>query len=111
MVRYSIPQAFSDINKVGYQNMGVCHNTSLNFLIVLASERHLFRSSTDNTLHLEFSYAENVSLTNGYAILFFAILTFRCLKSVTTLLSLVNFLLINITELEYTENPSFKIPI
>ena len=27
---------------------------------------------------------ENVSLTNGYAKLFFAILTFKCLKPVTT---------------------------
>ena len=54
---------------------------------------------------------ENVSLTSGYAKLFFAILMFKCLKSVTTLLSLVNVLLINITGLEYAENPSFSIPI
>ena len=32
-------------------------------------------------------------------------------KSVTILLFLVNFLLINITGLEYAENPSFGIPI
>ena len=54
---------------------------------------------------------ENVSLTNGQAKLFFANLTFKCLKLVTTLLSLVNLLLINITGLEYAENPSFRIPI
>ena len=63
------------------------------------------------TSHFQLPSTENVSLTNGYARLFFAILTLRCLKSVTTLLSLVNFLLINIMGLEYTENPSFNIPI
>ena len=70
-----------------------------------------FKSKTDNTSHLELPYTENVSLTKGYAKLFFTILTLRCLKSVTTLLSLVNFLLINITGLEYAENSSFNIPI
>ena len=69
-----------------------------------------FRSNTERTLHFELPNTENMSLTNGYAKLFLAILTFKCLKSVTTLLSLVNFLLINITGLEYAENPSFNIP-
>ena len=59
-----------------------------------------FRSNTDNTSHLELPNTENVSLSKGYAKLFFAILKFRCLKSVTTLLSFVSFLLINITGLE-----------
>ena len=54
---------------------------------------------------------ENVSLTNGYAKLFFAIIMFKCLKLVTTILSLVNVLLINIPGLEYAETPSFSIPI
>ena len=63
------------------------------------------------TSHFELPNTENVSLTNGYARLLFAILTFRCLKSVTTLLPLVNFLLIKITGLEYAENPSFNIPL
>ena len=40
----------------------------------------------------------------------FAILTFKCLKSVTTLSSLVTFLLINITGLKYAENHSFNTP-
>ena len=69
------------------------------------------KSKTDNTSHLELPNTENVSLNKGYAKLFFAILTFRCLKSVTTFLSLVKFLLIKITGLEYAENPSFNIPI
>ena len=73
------------------------------------SEKH--PSNTDSTSHLELPNTEKVSLTNGYAKLFFAILTLRYLKSVTTLLSLVSFLLINITGLEYAENPSFDIPI
>ena len=70
-----------------------------------------FKSNTDNTSHFEFPNTENVSMTDGYAALFFAILTFRCLKSVTTLLSLVSFLLISITGLDYAENPSFSLPI
>ena len=59
-----------------------------------------FKSSTDITLHLELPNIENVSMSKGYANLFFAILTFRCLKSVTSLLSFVSYLLINITGLE-----------
>ena len=70
-----------------------------------------FKSKTDNNSHLQLPNTENVPLTKGYAKLFFTILTFRCIKSVTTPLSLVNFLLINITGLEYTMNPSFNIPI
>ena len=54
----------------------------------------------DITDHLELPYNVKVSLNNGYAKLFFTILIFKCLKSVTTLLSEVNFLLINITGLE-----------
>ena len=70
-----------------------------------------FRSSTDSTSHFELPNTENLSLTKGYAKLVFVILTFKCLISVTTVLPFVSFLLINITELEYAENPSFSIPI
>ena len=59
-----------------------------------------FKSKTDSTSHLEPPNTKNVSMSEGYAKLFFAILTFRCLKSVTTLLSFVSFLLINVTGLE-----------
>ena len=59
-----------------------------------------FKSRTDSTSHLELPNTENVSLSKGYAKLIFAILTFRCLKSVTTHLSFMSFLLINITGLE-----------
>ena len=45
-----------------------------------------FKSKTGSTLHLQLSNTENISLSSGYAKLFFAILTFRCLKSVTTLI-------------------------
>ena len=69
-----------------------------------------FKSRTDKTSHLERPNTENVSLCKGYAKLFFAVLMFKCLKSVATLLSFVSFLLINITGLEYGENPSFSIP-
>ena len=55
---------------------------------------------TDNISHLELPNTENVSLSKGYAKLFCAILTFKCLKSVTTFLSFVGHLLINITGLE-----------
>ena len=50
-----------------------------------------FKSKTDNTSHFVLPSTENVSLTKGYAKLFFAILTFKCLKSVTSLLALVDF--------------------
>ena len=43
-----------------------------------------FRSNTESISHLEFPRTENVSLTNWYATLFFAILTFKCLQFVTT---------------------------
>ena len=69
-----------------------------------------FRSNKERTLHFELPNTENMSLTKGYARLFFTILTFRCLKSVTTLLSLANFLLINITGLEYTGESFFQYP-
>ena len=84
---------------------------SLEFSDNLREWNASFKSKTDNTSHFELPNTENVSLTKGYAKLFLAILTFKCLKFVTTLLSLVNFLLINITGLEYAENPSFNIPI
>ena len=94
-----------------YQSMEVFHNTSLSSLIVGVNKRHLLNLIPKVPHVLDFLRTENVSLTNGYAKLFFAILTFKCLKSVTTLLSLVNFLLINITGLECAENPYFSIPI
>ena len=59
-----------------------------------------FKPRTDNTSHLDLPNTENVTLSKGYAKLFFTILTFKCLKSVTTLLSFVSFLLINSTGLE-----------
>ena len=52
---------------------------------------------------------ENVSFNKGYAKLFLAILMFKCLKSVTTLLSFITYLLINMTGLELVEKPSFNI--
>ena len=59
-----------------------------------------FKSNIDKTSHLQLPYTENVSFNNGKAKLFLAVLMFRCLKSVMTLLPLVTFLLINITWLE-----------
>ena len=50
-----------------------------------------FKSNTDITSHFELSNNVNISLNNGYAKLFFAILMFKCLQSVTTLLSEVIF--------------------
>ena len=50
-----------------------------------------FRSRTDSTSHLELPNTENVSFSKGDARLFFVILTFKCLKSVTTPLSLISF--------------------
>ena len=50
-----------------------------------------FKSNTNSTSHLELPNTENVSLSKGYAKLFLAILMFRCLKSVTTLLSSCKF--------------------
>ena len=40
-----------------------------------------FKCNTERTSHLELLRTENVSLTNGKAKLFFAILIFNCLKS------------------------------
>ena len=91
-----------------YQNMEVFHSISLNFLTVLGSEMH--PSNLELTI-LHILNTENVSLIKGYAKLLFAIFMFRCLETVTILLSLVSFLLINITGLEYAENPSFSIPM
>ena len=45
-----------------------------------------FKSRIYSASHLVLPNTENVSLSKGYDKLFFAILIFRCLKSVTTLL-------------------------
>ena len=58
------------------------------------------KSNIDNNSHLELPNIENVSFSNGYAKLILAILMFKYLKSVTTLLSCVTFLLINMIRLE-----------
>ena len=73
--------------------------TKGNTLTILRSERHL-SGLTQTVLHI-LSFPTWKSVSNqriGQTV--FAILTFRCLKSVTTLLSFVSFLLINITRLE-----------
>ena len=69
-----------------------------------------FSSKADSTLHLELPNTKHVCFSKGYAWFYFTILTFKCLKSVTTYLSLVTFVLINITGPEYVEKPSFDIP-
>ena len=58
-----------------------------------------FKSNTKSTSHLELPKVANVSFINGYAKLFLAILVFKCLQSVTTHLSCVIFLPININGL------------
>ena len=65
-----------------------------------------FKYNTDSTSHLELPNTENVPFGKGYAKLFLAFLTFKCLKSVTTLLSCVTFLVINMTGVGSAENPS-----
>ena len=59
-----------------------------------------FKSNTEKTSHLEFPNIANMAFINRYAKLFLVILVFKCLKSVTTFLSCVIFLLINITGFE-----------
>ena len=59
-----------------------------------------FKYNTESTSHQELPNTENVSLSKGYARLFLAILIFRCLKSMTTVLSWVTFPLINMPGLE-----------
>ena len=54
----------------------------------------------DITSDFELPSIVKVSFSKGYAGLFLAILIFKCLKSVTTLLSCVNFLLMSMTGLE-----------
>ena len=75
----------------------------------LSEEMHLSDLILRVLSHLEFLNVVNVSFTKGYARLFLAILVFNCIKSVTTLLFWVYFLLTNITGLEYAEKPSFNI--
>ena len=79
-----------------FQSKGVFHSISWNLSDNLNEWKASFKSSTDNTSHLELPNTENVSLSKGYAKLFFAILIFKCLKSVTILLSFVNFLLMTL---------------
>ena len=62
-----------------------------------------FKSQTDRTSYAELPNTGNVSFSSGYAKFLFAIPSFRCLKSVTTLSSFRSFLLINITGLESAE--------
>ena len=68
-----------------FQSKGVSHNISFEFSDNLKEWNASFKSKTDCTSHLEFPNTENISLGSGYAKLFFTILPFRCLKSVTTL--------------------------
>ena len=91
------------------QNTEVCHNIFVISQITAKNGMHL-SSLTHITSHFELPNNAEVSLNNGYAKLFFAIFIFKCLKSVTTLLSEVSSQLINITGLGYTEKPSFNIP-
>ena len=74
-----------------YQSKEESHNISVIFLTIAKNEMHLSNPIPDMTSHLELPNNENVSLNKGYAKLFFAILMFKCLKSVTTLLSKVTF--------------------
>ena len=74
-----------------YQNMGSIPQYLFEFSDNLMSEKHSSNLNTDSTSHLELPNTEKVSPTNGYAKLCFAILTFKCLKSVTTLLFLGQF--------------------
>ena len=59
------PIAFFGIKKMGYQNMGVCHNMSLGFLTVLVSEKHLLNLTLTIPHIWNFPNSENMSLTNG----------------------------------------------
>ena len=92
-----------------YQSQEVFSNIFFEFSESLSGWNVSFKCNTDSTSHLELPNTENVSFSKGYAKFYIAILMSRCLKSVTTLLSCVNFLLINITGLELAENPSFNL--
>ena len=83
-----------------YQNTRSIPQYFCDFLDSHKEWKASFKSNTDITSHFELPINAKVSLNNGYAKLFFAILMFKCLKSVTTLLSEVNFQLISITGLE-----------
>ena len=98
---YSIPWAFCDTDRMHYQSKELFCNISLNVLTASRSEMH------------PLGLIQTTSCTWSFPILriclwvmdkpncfFFAILTFKCLKPVTSLLSWVRFLLINITGLE-----------
>ena len=80
--------------------MVVFHNIALNSLRIIMSEKHPLNLILTEHSHQELPSTKNVSFNNGYAKLFIAIFIFKCLRSVTTLLSFVTFLLINITGLE-----------
>ena len=68
------------------------------------------RSSELSISQFELPKMLNISLSYGNAKLCLAVLLFKYLKSVTDVLSLVTFLLINITGEEYAEKPSLIIP-
>ena len=67
-----IPWASSVTDMMCYQNKGVFYSISWNFLISLMNGKHLFKSRTDNISLLELPNTENVSLSEGYAKLFFS---------------------------------------
>ena len=85
--RHLVPWGFSGIDMRHFQSMVRYHNISLNFLTISVSEKHLSKSNTERTSHLELPNIANMSFINGYAKLFLVILVFKCLKSVTTFLS------------------------
>ena len=68
------------------------------FLTISRSKKH-HSNHPQSTSHFELPSVANMPFINEYAKLFLAILVFKCLRAVTTLLSCVTFLLINITGL------------
>ena len=107
---YFVPYSFFGNDMKHCHNILKFNSIILNFQKALVNEMHLSTSNIDNTSHLDLPNIKKYLLDGDYARLFLADLTLRYLKSVTALLSLVTFLLINMTKLEYAEKPSFIIP-
>ena len=91
------PKAKPHIYIWDYQNMAAFHNTLYFSQSALQNDMHPFVSTQLTTSHSEFPRIGKTSLIKGIHVFLLKILVFSNLKSTTGLLSLVNFLVINIT--------------
>ena len=104
MVRYLIPLAFFDIDTKYYQNVIKFHNTFLNYLRVSRSEKHLLDLTLIELCIKKYLILKMCPLIMDKLNCFWLFFMFKCLNSVTTLLSFITFLLLALLDYSKVKN-------